>query len=502
MWLVRAVYTALVAVAVLALAGFALSDPARSAPRIESPSSATLGAPITIQLDAIPQGSLVTMLLRDVMRVPYVIAPDVLQDRRPISVNLVIPRNQVPERVVQFLRKNSLSVELVGGTIYVGRKGSGFAPGAGLEGPQTATQLVQASPAVPMGSPLSPALPAAPAASYAPSYPAPDPEPVEAPGELLVYDPAHRDPDYLSSVVLAVLPSLKVGSRSGVKAEVSENVINGPAAADLLVMIGPEPDLDRARRLISQLDRPRPIVAVKAVVMQVSDIQARGSALSVLASIAGAKVELGSFNGLESASQFVRVSTGAVKAMLTAVREDSRFKVVASPNLSALSGSTAVINAGSQVPTIGSVAVAEGGAVQSVVYRDSGITLSVRPTVRGQVIELDVRQERSTFVRTTTGVEDSPTLQKATAQAQLLLRSGESVVLAGLTEESDGNTREGLLGGLLGVRKRDRSSSELLVVIQAELVPVPSVAAGRFIDLDPETEIPEKSEIPKKVDPA
>lgn len=474
----------------LALVALSLANaaPGVAARTVESPAASL--APISLQLDGIPQGSLVTMLLRDVMRVPYVIAPDVLADRRPISVRLVIPRDQVPERVVQFLRKNAYSVDLVGGTVYVGRKGSSFSQQAS-QGALTAYQNPPQgsySVNVPQGSPLTPQEPnngpQAPQGGYAVQHPLQDV--ASASGELLMYDPAHRDPEYLTSVIQAVLPALKFGSRGDVKAEISESQINGTTAPDLLVMLGAPEDLERARALIVQLDRPRPLVAVKAVVMQVSDLATRGSALSVLASIAGGRLEVGSFDSVAPASQFVRVSTGAITAMLSAVREDNRFKVVASPNLSALSGSTATINAGSQVPTVGSVVVGEGGApIQSVVYRDSGITLAVRPTVRGQVIELDVRQERSNFVRTTTGVEDSPTLQKASASAQLHLLSGESVVLAGLTEDSDSNRREGILGGLLGVRTREKAKSELLVVIQADIVPPPSTEGGRFIEMEP-----------------
>lgn len=471
-------------------AGIALlyANPSFSAPTIERPAASL--APISLQLDGIPQGSLVTMLLRDVMRVPYVIAPDVLADRRPISVRLIIPRDQVPERVVQFLRKNAYSVDLVGGTVYVGRKGSSFSQQAS-QGALTAYQNPPQegySVNVPQGSPLAPqepnSVPAAPQGAYAVHHPLQDaPSP---PGEVLMYDPAHRDPEYLTSVVQALLPSLKFGSRGEVKAEISESQINGSSQPDLLVMLGAVEDLDRARSLIVQLDRPRPLVAVKAVVLQMSDVEARGSALSVLASIAGGDISVGSFGNAAPASQFVRLSTGAITAMFSAVREDSRFKVVASPNLSALSGSTATINAGSQVPTVGAVVTSEGGApIQSVVYRDSGITLAVRPTVRGDVIELEVRQERSNFVRTTTGVEDSPTLQKASASAHLHLRSGESVVLAGLTEDSDTNRREGIFGGLLGIRSKEKSKSELLVVIQADIVPPPSTESGRFIEIEP-----------------
>jgi type II secretory pathway component GspD/PulD (secretin) len=166
------------------------------------------------------------------------------------------------------------------------------------------------------------------------------------------------------------------------------------------------------------------------------------------------------------------------------VREDTRFKIVATPNLSALSGAVATLNSGAQVPTVSSVSIAEGGTpVQSIEYRDSGIILTVRPVVRGELIELEVKEERSSFVRTTTGVSDTPTLQKSAATASVVLKSGESVVLAGLTEESDERRSEGLLGGLLGSKSRNGLQSELLVILTAELVAPADVPGGVWIEL-------------------
>jgi hypothetical protein len=459
-----------------------------------------VGAPLVVQLDAVPTSSLVVMLMRDVMKVPYVIAPDVLSDRRPVSVKLVIPRSQVPERVVEYLRRSGFTVELLGGTVYVGRKGSSF--GAA---PSPAFSF---SDGVPFGSPVASGVRGAP--SIVPASPAPTGElPVgETAGEavrgasagdsrildgvagvaplpsglaIAAYVPAQRDPSYLSSVIGAVLPSLKFGARSEAQADAGNQTIREQFGPDVLVMTGSLLDIEKARKLCEMLDRPRPLVAVKAVVVQVSNVQTRGSALSLLASIGGGRVSAGSFADVAPAAQFVRIGAGAIRAVLSAVREDTRFRVVAAPNLTALSGAVATMNSGSQVPTLGAVVAGDNGPpVQSIAYRDSGITLTVRPVVRGDLIELAVSQERSTFVRTATGVTDSPTLQKVSAQASVTLRSGESVALAGLTETSNGNTRKGLFGGLLGVRQHDTSDGELVVLITAELVPLPKVPAGAF----------------------
>lgn len=440
-------------------------------------------APVVVQLDGIPTGTLVTMLLRDIMRVPYVIAPDVLADKRPTAVRLVIPRNDVPGRVVGYLRKSGFTVELLGGAVYVGKGRSSVG--------SPALQSVYGS-SMPSGSPLDPG----------PQNPLPDPvdrklpypafarggevEPSE-PSEILAYIPAHREPAYLSSVVTSVLPKLGVAARVDVQADTSQSRIAPESGPDTLVLTGSQDDLRRARKLIEVLDRPRPMVAVKAVVVQMSNVNSRGSALTILARLGDGRLTSGLNPAESSGANFVRLAAGATSAVISAVREDSRFKVVATPNLSALSGATATMNAGASVPTVGTVSIAEGGTpVQSIVYRDSGITLSVRPIVRGDLVELAVKQERSTFTRTATGVENSPTLQKSTAEASVTLKSGESIVLAGLTEASDGKTREGLFGGLLGVRSAEKSDSELMVILTAEIVPQPTAPPGQFIEVESE----------------
>jgi len=86
-------------------------------------------------------------------------------------------------------------------------------------------------------------------------------------------------------------------------------------------------------------------------------------------------------------------------------------------------------------------------------------------------IQLTVQQERSSFARTLTGVNDSPTLNQTTATAQLILTPGQTVAIAGLDEQSESDTRSGLFGGLLPSRTRSNRHSQLVLLVQADLVP-------------------------------
>ncbi|MFT4054255.1 MAG: hypothetical protein QM681_07090, partial [Novosphingobium sp.] len=67
------------------------------------------------------------------------------------------------------------------------------------------------------------------------------------------------------------------------------------------------------------------------------------------------------------------------------------------------------------------------------------------------------------------GVNDTPTLNKSSASSTVAIAPGETIAIAGLDERSDNSTRDGFLGGLLGSRQRDIGSSQLLLLVQADL---------------------------------
>lgn len=427
--------------------------------------------PVKVQLEGVPTGALVTMLMRDVMKVPYVIGPDVLADKKPVSVNLVMPRRELPVRVVRFLRGIGLTVNLEGGTVYVTKGPANAYRPAALADPQGPAALPIGSPLAPQAAPIaapSQALAVTRSENRSENLNEPEPESVFA-----IIRPAHRSPGEVAEFLTALLPGLTISARNDTGAE---NVTRPQRfEGDALAIGGERQDVERAIAIARSIDKPRPQVEIRAVLFEVRTTESRASALSLLAEVAGASVQVET--GPIVGNNIVRFATGGLRAVLSATRADGRFKVVAEPSLAALSGSSATINAGSQVPTIGAVTFAEDGSpVRSVVYRDSGVSLTVAPIVRGGEIELAVQQERSSFAKTTTGVDDSPTLNRASASALLAMAPGETIALAGLKENSEGDGRQRFLGGLFGGRSREKSESELLLLIQADIAPARDVA--------------------------
>lgn len=113
-----------------------------------------------------------------------------------------------------------------------------------------------------------------------------------------------------------------------------------------------------------------------------------------------------------------------------------------------------------------------GQAVQSVEYRSSGVIFDIQPTVRGEIIDLNINQQLSDFIKTTTGVNNSPTLTKRELKTTVGMQDGDVIVLGGLSENKDTQSRDGptFLPKFLHSRGHRQSSSEILLVLQVEKI--------------------------------
>ena len=98
---------------------------------------------------------------------------------------------------------------------------------------------------------------------------------------------------------------------------------------------------------------------------------------------------------------------------------------------------------GDQVPTLSQTLSVEGSAVgiiNSVQYTETGVLLDVTPRVNaGGQVTMEISQEVSNATQTTTSDIDSPTIQKRTASSTVTVRSGETIILAGLIKEQKDN---------------------------------------------------------------
>ena len=91
----------------------------------------------------------------------------------------------------------------------------------------------------------------------------------------------------------------------------------------------------------------------------------------------------------------------------------------------------------------------------------------------GGLVSLEVSQEVSNAIATTTSGIDSPTIQKRAAESAVTIQSGQTLVLAGLISEEKSRGSEGLpllsripvLGGLFGSESRTGNRTELIILV-------------------------------------
>jgi general secretion pathway protein D len=173
-------------------------------------------------------------------------------------------------------------------------------------------------------------------------------------------------------------------------------------------------------------------------------------------------------------SYSVTNSVGDISAVLNALSKDSLLNVISTPSVMVVDNHKAYIHVGDQVPVFSAQTITDGGkTTQSVEYKDTGVKLTVKPSVNaGGLVTMDVEQSV-----TDVGEIDSATGQRAFLERTILtrvaVRSNESVVLGGLIRERAAEGSSGvpflhslpLIGPLFGTTVEEDRRTELLVII-------------------------------------
>ncbi len=189
---------------------------------------------------------------------------------------------------------------------------------------------------------------------------------------------------------------------------------------------------------------------------------------------------LGGIAALVPGFSYSWVSKAAdIGAILNALATDSRLKIVSSPHITVGDNQKAKIQVGDRVPTISQTqslpsSTSATGIISSIQYTETGVMLSVTPRVNaGGQVTMEINQEVSNATPTTTSGIDSPTIQKRTAESTVTVKSGETIILAGLIKEEKTKSTEGLpllaqlplIGGLFGTQTWGDNRTELIILI-------------------------------------
>lgn len=383
---------------------------------------------VSVFLDEAPLADVVKLTYGEIAKQAFVMTPAAVEYRQPFTVSLRdVSPSQMVESVNGMLSAVGFKVDIRGGVVHIDK--------------------------------LTP-----------------------SDNEILVYKPLHRSARYLADVVRPLvgaqlidrqqqqraLPPGQVQEKPPAGTERQQPQAEEPWQADQVAFQVKPRDVAKLSKLLKDLDTPTGEVLLKAAVYEVGTTHQDGNALQLALSLSGLQIGVGGV----LTGDFVKVTGKKFEGVLTALDKDSRFKSLSRPRVRVRNGAEARFTVGQDVPILGAQTLdRNGNPLQSVEYKSSGIILTAKPEIRDQVIELELNQELSNFIATSTGVNNSPTLIKRAVKTHLSLVPGEVVVLAGLQDEKqDGSeSRLPFLRWLLG-QQSQQQQTEVLVFIEAERI--------------------------------
>jgi len=176
-------------------------------------------------------------------------------------------------------------------------------------------------------------------------------------------------------------------------------------------------------------------------------------------------------------------SAGLVRAAINALATESQVSILSSPSLMVLDNQTATINVGDEIPipTRSSISNVDPNAptVNEIEYRNTGVTLQVTPRVNaGGLVTMEVDQEVSDAVGTTSSDLNAPTIQQRKITSTVAVQSGDTIVLGGLIRDSATEVESGIpylrnipgIGKLFSQTNHSTRRTELIVLITPRAV--------------------------------
>jgi len=335
--------------------------------------------------------------------------------------------------------------------------------------------------------------------------------PLEADGGTRVVYLHYSKAKDLVAVLTGVSKSIegqnkKPGTRSALGSNVS---IQADEATNALVITAP-PDIFRSlQRVISQLDIRRAQVLVEAIIAEVTLDKTRelGVQWAVDGSPGGTGpigiINFGGSSGIANVAGSIAagvapsigdgVSIGAGRfnsnslnfaAIARALASDADSNILSTPNLVTLDNQEAEIVVGENVPFVTGEFSSAGGTSSSVnpfrtiERQDVGLTLRVTPQINeGNAIKLDIEQEISGVVPSSTGASDLTT-SKRSIKTAVMIEDGQTIVLGGLIDDTLQQTHQSVpilgdipvVGRLFRFDRTEKRKRSLMIFLRPAII--------------------------------
>ncbi len=285
-------------------------------------------------------------------------------------------------------------------------------------------------------------------------------------------------------------------------------IIQADIPTNALIITASEAVYNNLRSVIDKLDVRRPQIYIEALIVEVTADKASefgvqwqklngvnqpgnnvigGTNFGTSNNIIGAATNLGSVgqglnigvvNGTTTLPGLGTVLNLGVLAH--ALESDTNANILSEPNLMTLDNEEAKIVVGQNVPFITGQYAQTGSATtatpfQTIERKDVGLTLKIKPQImQGGTVKLQVFQEVSSVVASSSSSVSGPTTNKRTIESTILVDENQIVVLGGLIQDQVNDVASKtpllgdipILGNLFRYETRQHVKTNLMVFIR------------------------------------
>lgn len=179
-------------------------------------------------------------------------------------------------------------------------------------------------------------------------------------------------------------------------------------------------------------------------------------------------------------------TTYSIQSILSAVKGDNSYTIVATPQLLTLDNEQASVNVVDNVPFVKETVVTTANSIttQSVDYKDVGVKLKITPRIgQGKTLQLEVFQEVSRVINSFVDLGKgqklvAPTVRKRNVETTIHVKDGQTTVIAGLLSEDDSKSDSQtpglgdvpLFGWLAKQKNKTSAKSNLYIFITPHII--------------------------------
>jgi general secretion pathway protein D len=233
--------------------------------------------------------------------------------------------------------------------------------------------------------------------------------------------------------------------------------------------------------LIKRLDVLPKQVLLEVIIAEVKLTDAFKSGVKFNLTNQGAANITGGFDLASGNSGLSYVLSGAQGSLsVNLLQTNNNVNVLSRPTLLVRDGVNATITVGDDIPTVGQIITDPvNGSQTSVVYRKTGVELSVMPTINARgVVIMEISQSISNQSPGDDSVAGSPIIFERSIKTEVIAESGQTIVLGGLI--SDNHTINDtsvpffssipFFGKLFDTTSDTKDKTELVVLVTPKII--------------------------------